>query len=190
MASPLVVLLFYLAVPGHIRDYKVLNPWLLFSANLVLFLQEITDIIDGYLARKHHEVSDFGRLVDPLADKVSHLGGYLCLMYAGLASIWVLITLVYREALVCTLRVLAARKGMVVQARISGKLKAITQGGALNFLFLFMFIKHFWSLFPVEWFATVFNAIVVIVAIGSGIDYYQAIVKALGRSPWDGSGLS
>lgn len=184
LVSPLVVLLFYLGVPDHPKDISMINPWLVFAANFLLFMQEITDMVDGYLARKHKEVSNFGKLVDPLADKVSHLGGYLCLMHAGLASIWVLLILIYRESVVCTLRVMAAKAGKVVQARISGKLKAITQGGALNFLFLFMFIKYFWHPFPLEWIATVFNIIVVTVAIISGIDYYFAIIKVVGKAPW------
>lgn len=185
LLSPLVVLLFWLAVPPNIQDFSRLNPWLLFVSNFLLFALDVSDLIDGYLARHRKEVSDFGKLVDPLADKITHLGGYLCLMYAGLASLWVLVVLVYRESLVCTLRVLAAREGTVVQARRSGKFKTTTQSTALNFLFLFMFITHFVPTFPIRTIALIFNSIVVLAAIYSAVDYFIAITQSLKRLPWD-----
>ncbi len=185
LASPLVVFMFWLAVPEHPADLAgSLNPWILFAANWIMFFADVTDMLDGWVARKYGEVSDFGKLVDPLADKVMHLGGYVCLMYAGLAGLWVVIVLLYRELVVGTLRVMAGKKGVVVQARISGKLKTVTQAGALNWLFLFMFIKHFWHPFPLHTIAVIFNIIVVAVALYSGWDYFHAITGLIRRSGW------
>ena len=185
LASPVVVFLFWLAVPEHPADLVgSINPWLLFAANWLLFFADVTDLLDGWIARKYGETSDFGRLVDPLADKIMHLGGYACLMYAGLAGLWVVVILVYRELVIGTLRVMAAKKGVVIQARISGKLKTVTQSGALNWLFLFMFIKYFWHPFPLRTVAEVFNLIVVAVTLYSGWDYYRAITPMLRRSGW------
>ena len=185
LVSPIVIFLFWLAVPEHPKDIaSVINPWLLFAANWLMFIADVTDLLDGWVARKYGETSDFGRLVDPLADKIMHLGGYLCLMYAGLAGLWVLVILFYREMIVGTLRVMAAKKGVVIQARRSGKFKTITQASALNWLFLFLFIKHFWAPMPLEAIALIFNLIVAAVALYSGWDYYRAITPLLRRSGW------
>ena len=109
------------------------------------------------------------------------------MMHAGLAPLWVPLVLIYRESVVCTLRVLAAREGAVVPARVSGKLKTLSQAVSLNFLFLFIFINHFLPSFPVRLIASIFNWIVVGAAIYSGIDYFVAISKNIKRLPWHGS---
>jgi len=172
-------------VPEHPEDLAgALNPWILFAANWLLFFADVTDLLDGWVARKYGETSDFGRLVDPLAVKIIHLGGYLCLMHAGLAGLWVVVTLLYRELIIGTLRVMAGKKGVVVPARKSGNLKTLVQSGALNLIFLFMFIKHFWPPFPLEITAEIFNLIVVAVTLYSGWDYYRAITPLLRRSGW------
>lgn len=185
LASPIVVFLFWLAVPPHPADLiGSINPWLLFAANWILFFADVTDMLDGWVARKYGEVSDFGKLVDPLADKIIHLGGYICLMYAGLAGLWVVIILLYRELVVGTLRVMAGKHGVVVQARISGKLKTLAQATALNWLFLFIFIKYFWHPFPLRTVAEILNIIVVTITLYSGWDYYRAITRLIRRSGW------
>lgn len=185
LASPVVIFLFWLAVPEHPADLVgSINPWLLLAASCVLFFADVTDLLDGWVARKYGEVSDFGKLVDPLADKIIHLGGYLCLMYAGLAGLWVVVIILYRELVVGTLRVMAGKHGVVVQARQSGKWKTVTQSIAINWLFLFMFIKYFWHPLPLRTIAGVFNIIVVAAALYSGWDYYRAITRLIRRSGW------
>jgi CDP-diacylglycerol--glycerol-3-phosphate 3-phosphatidyltransferase len=107
----------------------------------VLFLiAAFSDLFDGYLARKHGWISDFGKLVDPIADKlllvatmlpfyfISHRSGdsgYLPLI--GTLPLWILLVVFGREALVTGLRAVAARKGIVIPAGKAGKHKAVWQ---------------------------------------------------------------
>jgi len=97
----------------------------------IAILTEITDALDGYLARAKKETSDFGKLVDPMADTVAHFSVFLCFLWGGYAHLWVVALIFYRELLVAYIRIAAARSGFVLAARLSGKLKALTQGVAI-----------------------------------------------------------
>jgi len=92
---------------------------------------EATDALDGYLARARKEMTDFGKLMDPLADSVARFSVFLCFLWAGYTHVWVVALLFYRDALVAYTRVASARAGVVLAARFSGKLKAVVQGGAI-----------------------------------------------------------
>lgn len=99
-----------------------------FVAALVMaFLIEFTDILDGYLARKKNATSDFGKLIDPMADCITHFSVFMCFLWAGYAHLWMIVIIFYREFIVAYIRVAAALSGTVLAARMSGKLKAITQ---------------------------------------------------------------
>lgn len=107
----------------------------------ILFLvAAFSDLWDGYLARKHGWISDFGKLMDPLADKLllvatfvpfyilSHRPGPVgWLPYWGTLPLWVLLVVFGREALITVMRALAARKGAVIPAGKAGKYKALSQ---------------------------------------------------------------
>ncbi len=87
----------------------------------------ITDFFDGYLARKYHVVSDFGKLMDPLADKILVCAAFIYLTWVGLCPFWVSIIIVFREFLVTGLRQIAATKGYVLAADRWGKWKTAWQ---------------------------------------------------------------
>jgi len=118
--SPVFVLVFVLGgKAGHV------------AALGIACLFELTDILDGYLARSKREMTDFGKLMDPLADSVARFSVFLCFLWAGYAPLWVVVLLFYRDATVAYTRVAAARAGVVLAARWSGKVKAIVQGAAI-----------------------------------------------------------
>ncbi len=99
---------------------------------LVLILSFLaTDFLDGYFARKSNLVSDAGKLLDPLADKISNFSVFLCFLIYGYAHIWMIIAIFYRDALVNLLRVFAAAKNVIISARWSGKVKTALQGVAI-----------------------------------------------------------
>jgi len=112
--SPLVIVLFYLSVResgyGAPIDAMLgqLNPVMLAWTFGLLVLQEISDAVDGEIARRSKAVTDLGKLLDPLADTMSHIGVLLGLMWVGLVPLWLLVVVYYREAVVATLRTLAA----------------------------------------------------------------------------------
>lgn len=115
--SPVFLLFFMLGgMAGHIL------------ALLVSCLMEATDLLDGYLARTKKETTDFGKLFDPMADSIARFSIFLCLLWGGYADLWVVALVFYRDFMVAYIRVAAARAGVVLAARVSGKMKAITQG--------------------------------------------------------------
>jgi CDP-diacylglycerol--glycerol-3-phosphate 3-phosphatidyltransferase len=127
--------LFYriLAVPVFIVCYAL--GWQV--AALVIFVTAaISDFFDGYFARKLNLVNDFGKLMDPLADKILTAAAFICLAATGLIPAWVVIVIISREYLITGLRGLAATHHRVIAARFSGKLKTVLQMSAIIALLL------------------------------------------------------
>lgn len=99
---------------------------------LVLFaLASFTDYLDGMLARKHHIVTNFGKFLDPLADKMLTTSAFIAFlaMDYGKGIAWVLFIILFREFMVSSLRlvVVSSDKGVVIAANIFGKIKTVTQ---------------------------------------------------------------
>ena len=95
-------------------------------------LAGLTDLLDGYLARKFHWVSDFGALMDPLADKIFVTGTMLIGVEYRLIPAWIAIAVLFREFMVTGLRTLAAKKQVVISADRWGKLKTAMQMSMLG----------------------------------------------------------
>jgi len=98
---------------------------------LALFF-EATDLADGFLARRMQQTSQLGKILDPLADSVSRFTIFLGFLVTGYASVWAIACIFWRDSIVSTIRILAASQGVIVSARLSGKVKAIVQGIAIN----------------------------------------------------------
>ena len=90
-----------------------------------LALAEITDYFDGHFARKHNEVSDFGKMFDPFADVFLHLSTFTCFVFTGWMQPVLYILILYREFSQNFLRMVAAKKGTAIAARKGGKLKTV-----------------------------------------------------------------
>ena len=185
LACPVFIVLFYLAMPGSGYGMELeeitagLDPVLLSVALAVLLLQEASDVLDGYLARLRGIVTDFGKLLDPLADTLAHMGTILCLMWIGLVPLWLRVLMYYREAVVGTLRVISAKQGIVVGARISGKLKSIGMGGLGGLLVFLLILGHYIPNIPIDTVALVLSGLLAIIAVVSGIDYTLAIRRTV-----------
>ena len=93
---------------------------------------EATDILDGRIARRRNLVTDLGRFLDPFADSVSRASVFLAFMAVGIAEVWMLALIVYRDTMVAYVRIWSMRRGTVQAARISGKIKAVVQGAAIH----------------------------------------------------------
>ena len=100
----------------------------LFLAAFVCFVAaSLTDLLDGQIARRYHLVTTFGKLMDPLADKVLVMAAMLCLVEIGMAPAWMVIVILAREFLVTSLRLVAAGEGTVIAADRFGKAKTVLQ---------------------------------------------------------------
>jgi len=146
---PLVcALILYPIVP----DYGVINRWLV--CGLMFGAASITDALDGRIARRRGLVTDFGKLLDPVADKILVIGVFVCFTSIGLCSPWIVIIVLLREFLVTSMRMVEAGKGVVIPANNWGKAKTITQIAAIVLLITVEYAKyiinHFLDLQPDE----------------------------------------
>ena len=98
-----------------------------FIAVVLALLAGLTDLLDGYLARRYHWISDFGALMDPLADKIFVTGTMLMAVEYRIIPAWIAIAVLFREFMVTGLRTLAAKKQIVIAADRWGKLKTALQ---------------------------------------------------------------
>ncbi len=113
------------------------------TAGLLLFiLAGITDYADGAIARRRNLETDFGRLMDPLVDKIMMAAAFICLVEDRSLPAWVAVTIISREFLITGLRLLAASKGTVLPAERLGKHKTAWQIGTVIFFLLLLSIKE------------------------------------------------
>lgn len=103
-------------------------------ALFIFVVASLTDFLDGHLARSRNLVTDFGKFMDPLADKILVIATLICLIEARLVPGWAVTIIIARELAVSILRAIAASNGKVIAAGGSGKLKTITQMFAIIIL--------------------------------------------------------
>jgi CDP-diacylglycerol---glycerol-3-phosphate 3-phosphatidyltransferase len=113
----------------------------LFSALCVFILASLTDVWDGQIARARGEFTDFGRLMDPIADKILVLSCFFVFLELKLVFAWMVTVIVIRELLVTGLRMLALSKGVVLSADRWGKHKAVSQIVAILIILIFLVIR-------------------------------------------------
>ncbi len=94
---------------------------------LIFILASITDFFDGFLARKKNIVTNLGKFLDPLADKILTTAAYLCFLDLKLVSVYVVFIILTREFLVFLIRLIASKENVVIAANFWGKLKTVTQ---------------------------------------------------------------
>nr|MDD6336191.1 CDP-diacylglycerol--glycerol-3-phosphate 3-phosphatidyltransferase [bacterium] len=148
-------------------------PWGWFVAAGLFILASITDLVDGYLARSMNQVSNFGKLMDPIADKLIVVSVMLILNDAGLLSIWITLVVVAREFWISGIRLLAATEGgRVVAASWWGKIKTITQCIGLPMLMVAAGgVEKLFGFFPLLPIGGALMVISAAVALIGGIDY-------------------
>ena len=97
----------------------------------VMLVSELSDMFDGMAARRLNQVTDLGKVLDPLADSLSRMTVFVCFAVAGIAPVFLVLLMLYRDGVVGTLRILCADRGLIVAARASGKMKAVAQAVAI-----------------------------------------------------------
>ncbi len=133
----LAPVMFFLIVD---RDNSLLQgihyTWLDYLATFIFVLASATDFFDGYIARTFDQVTTMGKILDPLADKMLTLAGFLGLMMLDRASSWAIFLILTRELFITGLRVSAVDQGIDIAASWTGKVKTVVQMIAIGFLLM------------------------------------------------------
>ena len=101
--------------------------WLDYIALAVFIIASLTDMLDGMIARKYNLITNFGKFMDPLADKLLVCSAMICLLDLGRIPAWVVIVIIAREFIISGFRLVASDKGVVIAAGYIGKAKTVTQ---------------------------------------------------------------
>jgi len=139
-------------------DFKGSN----YAAMAVFIIAGLTDIADGHIARSRGQVTEFGQFMDPLADKILVFSAMLWFIELGTIPAWVGALVIVREFTVTALRMIASRKGRVIAAELSGKIKTVVTMVCLTAMFL-----------PLQqWHITACLAAITITTLVSGVEYF------------------
>lgn len=153
-----------IAVPFFIVAYYF--GWYML-AFIIFVAASFTDMLDGQIARKHNLVTNFGKIMDPLADKV-FVYSAICLMIPMYVPAWMLIIILAREFTVAGMRTVAASEGIVIAAGMSGKIKTVLQMIAVCLLLL---VPAFPFFVPLWYVAQAFLWASLIMTVYSGAEY-------------------
>lgn len=159
--APLFLVLYFLDF-----KYKMLVSAIIFAVGAV------TDAIDGHLARKNNIVTNFGKFLDPIADKMLVTAGFLALMQDGLCNIWIVMFMITREFAVTSVRLIAAAQGVVIPANIGGKIKTVFQMVALVSIMVIGQLNVSFSFgLPLPVISNILLGITAVISIVSGLVY-------------------
>ncbi len=170
-----ITLLRIALIPVYLILMLIEFPYHMEAALGVFIIASITDNIDGYLARKYNLITDFGKFMDPLADKLLITGAFLVLIQIGRIEAWIVFVILAREFAVTGLRSLAAAQKVIIAASKFGKIKTVSQIVAIGVLiennYPFSLIN-----IPMDT-ITVYFALIMTVL--SGFDYFYKNRKVL-----------
>ena len=140
-------------------------------ALIIFIVASVTDFIDGYVARHYDQVTDFGKFMDPLADKCLVTAAMLWFVEIGQMPGWALLVVIIREFGVSGLRMVAADKGRVIAAGWSGKVKTVSTMVCIVLMLL-----------PINpWINNICVAVIVLTTIYSGVEYFMKNLDVLSQ---------
>ena len=143
-----------------------------FAALTIFIIASITDFLDGYIARKNHLVTNFGKFMDPLADKLLVSAAMICLVSMDRLPAWMVIIIISREFAISGFRLIAADNGIVIAASWWGKFKTVSQ-----MIMIILLIANLGGVFTVL--ENLFMWIALILTVVSLVDYIWKNKKVL-----------
>lgn len=165
-------------VPVFLIVFLVDTPLHYFAAFLIFGIASLTDYYDGKLARRDNLITDFGKFLDPIADKLLTTAALLGFLEKGIGwgTVWVVFVVLAREFLISSLRMISAARGVVLAADIWGKAKTVFQmASILVILFLQGMMEvtgtGHWLYGPLQWFYTVLLWVSALLTALSGVNY-------------------
>lgn len=147
------------------------------TAAIIFALASLTDMLDGQIARKYNLVTNFGKLMDPLADKILTAAAMVCLVQLGDLASWIVVIVLFREYGITGLRSVAASENIVIAAGNWGKVKTVCQMIAL---ILMMLKPQIVALCGID-IGLILMYVALVLTVYSGIDY---VVKLNKRISW------
>lgn len=175
LATP--VFLFFL-VPGWFGQFFGLDQWGRYAAAVVFILASITDMVDGNIARKNNMVTELGKFLDPVADKLLVTSALIAFIRTDNLSVWAVFIIIAREFIVTGFRVIAAGRGVIIAADKWGKIKTVIQIVAIVAILIRNFPISLITDFPL---GMILMYIAVVLTVISGINYIAKNAKVLGN---------
>lgn len=167
--TPVFLVVFFLNI-----EHKMLISALIFA------LGAATDAIDGHLARKNNIVTNFGKFLDPIADKMLVTAAFLALMQVGLCNIWIVMIMLTREFAITSVRLIAAAQGVVIPANIGGKIKTVFQMISLIGIMALGEINTVFSLdIPLAVISNILLGLTAVISVISGLVYLSDSRKVI-----------
>ena len=158
--------------------------WGTVAAAILALLLELTDILDGQIARNYRQVTDFGKLFDPFSDAFCRFTLFLGLYEIGVADLWMILLIFYRDSSISFFRTVAAVRNVVLSARTSGKVKAVVQGVGTQIVFVLLVLYQVAPELPIPaglpWWTMAAMTVVTMWSFG---DYFVANLPIL-RAAW------
>ncbi len=157
---------------------------------LVTFLvAAFTDYLDGYLAKKYNAVTDFGKIMDPIADKILILAAFMAFVEMKLVPAWIVVVIIFRELMITSLRIWALKQNEILQAGRGGKQKTVSQMFSILVILIFIIFKEtgtrvfdFWNPSFEYWYRQlifILMLITVTLTVISGVSYIISNKKYL-----------
>ncbi len=129
--------------PVFMALFIVDNPWAKFWAMVIFITAALTDLFDGYYARKYGLSTSFGKFFDPLADKILVSLAFIAFVALGYVAMWMVLLIILREFLITGLRTLAAYRGALITPSWSAKLKTFLQMTSISFILVIINARTF-----------------------------------------------
>ncbi|WP_342277859.1 CDP-diacylglycerol--glycerol-3-phosphate 3-phosphatidyltransferase [Spiroplasma endosymbiont of Nephrotoma flavescens] len=168
----------YNFVSGSINidsNVKINILWII--AGFLFIIACFSDWLDGYLARKNNQVTNFGKIADPIADKMLTSGVLIIMTIPQIIPVWVTLILISRDILLDGIRMFLATKKVVIAANYYGKLKTLMQMVGLTLLF---FINHIWFGWDSGWGSWKYHIILIPMYLSLLLSIWSAITYILG----------
>lgn len=167
--------------PVYMVLFLIENPYSRVAATIVFVVAALTDLLDGYLARRRGITSGFGKFMDPLADKILVSTAFISFVNLGYAKTWMISVIIAREFFITGLRSLAAYKGMIITPSFAAQWKTASQMIVISCILVFINLKtllvpkgYNWEMFYSPLTNTVFDGMILItlvLSVGTGVDY-------------------
>ncbi len=166
-------------------------PYAKLCALFIFLAASFTDYYDGKIAKKRNQVTDFGKLMDPIADKILVLAAFLAFVELKIIPAWMVVIIIFRELIITGMRLTLLSKKKVVPAKKAGKHKTVSQMSSIFVILIYLTIKQLGeSIFKFAWWDAnvdynihlaiyVMMLMTVVLTLTSGISYLKDNVRAL-----------